>query len=165
MPAQLADTLAIVADVVDELRLAARKLRPLELDTLGLDAALRQACEEFDDLTKLTISYHGADPPTLPEAVSLAFYRLAQEALANIQAHAKATQVQVVLKSKDVMIKLQMKDNGRGLPISGEIDDPLDAPGLSLFGLMTRFQQLNGRVTIQSQRGQGTTITAVLPLG
>lgn len=164
MQAQLAEALTLTASLVDELRLTARSLRPLELDTLGLDAALRQVCEEFSDQAKFVVIYRGEDLPALPEAASLAFYRLTQEALANIQAHAGAAQVHVRLWLEGEVVKLEVSDAGRGFPASSEITDPLDAPGLSLFGLMIRFQQLNGRVTIQSKTGQGTTVTGEIPL-
>jgi signal transduction histidine kinase len=158
---QWAEMLDMIIELAGGLALTAKQLRPLELDTLGLHEVLQQACQE---LTELSVYYEGIELPRLPEAMTLCFYRLAQEALANVLRHAQATKVWVKLQADRGFISLTVKDDGIGFGQHSQIDHPVDAPGLGLFNLMVRFQQLNGRLTIHSIPGQGTVVTAVLPI-
>jgi two-component system NarL family sensor kinase len=167
LQADLQEALAQIIDLMDGMTGMARSLRPLELDTLGLNAALEQASEEFSRLSQISVQYEveGTDNlGLLPETAVLAFYRLAQEAFLNIIKHAQATQVHVSLQGDDRSITLTIADNGRGFAPAAENISLLDAPGLGLFGLMVRFQQLNGRVTLNTAVAKGTTVTAVLPI-
>lgn len=163
-PPPLADSLALVGDLVAEMTRMGRRLWPIELDTLGLNAALQQMGKEFTRLAPPAVHYQGTELPPLPEATALALFRLAQEALANVFKHAQATQVWVRLETDGRTAGLTIKDNGRGFGSGEDITSPLEAPGLGLFGLMICLQQLEGQVTINSILGQGTTVTAVIPL-
>jgi signal transduction histidine kinase len=161
----LADSLSLIANLVETLRVVAREAWPLELDTVGLNAALQQASEDFGRSNRMNVVYNGEDQLALPKARAMALYRFAQEALDNVYKHAEATKVRVTLCSDDRSVQLKIEDNGKGFLKDGDGDmiDPLKVPGLGLFGLMIHFQQLNGRIIIQSRREQGTIVTAELP--
>ena len=159
----LPDSLTMVADLAEDLVMTARKLWPLDLSSLGLNAVLQQVCEDFSQLVQIPIIYLGTELPDLPEATAIAFYRLIQAQLTNIREHAQATNVWVTLQVDGRSVGLTIKDNGRGFDDDGQVIDCANVPGLSLLGLMVRFRQLNGLLSIHSARGQGTTITAVLP--
>lgn len=161
--AELADTLSQIVNLAEELRSMARTLRPLELDTVGLRAALEQLCAEFADETRIAIIFDGTELPFLPETVTLAFYRLAQEALINACKHAQTTLVRMSLTFDETVITLEISDDGQGFSADGPIENPIDAPGPRLFGLMARFEQINGRLCIHTQPDQGTTLTAQVP--
>jgi two-component system NarL family sensor kinase len=161
----LSDSLTVIDDLIETVRVISAELWPIELDTVGLNVALQQASEQFSSLTQVEVVYAGEDNDALPEATAIALYRLAQELFDNIGKHAQAMKVQLTLSFNDRNVQLKIKDNGQGFANDGDdIIDPLKAPGLTLFGLMVYFQQLNGRITIQSQPGQGTIVTAILPL-
>ncbi|MDX1413357.1 MAG: ATP-binding protein [Candidatus Promineifilaceae bacterium] len=157
---QLGESITQITELVEETTAMARRLRPLELDALGLNAALQQTCEDFTHLTSITVSYKGVDLAFLSEKEAVALFRLAQEALVNILKHADASLVKITLQTQNGVVMLSIEDNGRGF--SG-IHDKTDPPGLSLLGLMLTFEQLHGEITIQSAVGEGTTITAALP--
>jgi two-component system NarL family sensor kinase len=159
----LANSLPLITDLVERLREMARELRPIELGTVGLDAALQQASEEFSSSTQIAVVYEGEEELTISEIKAAVLYRLAEEVFDNIRKHAQATKVRVTLGSDVRSVWLEIEDNGKGFLNGGQIIDAVEAPGLGLFGFMMYFQQLNGRITIQSQLKQGTNVTAVLP--
>lgn len=160
---QLAESLDLVAKLVEDMTMLARSLRPLELGTIGLDAALRQACEEFRSLTQIPVFFHGVELPSLPEAEALAFYRLTQQAFANILQHGQSAQVLVTLQRDEHTAILSIHDDGGSIASPAQLSDLLQTSNLQLFGLMRTIQHLNGTLTVKSADDQGTTITAVLP--
>lgn len=91
----------------------------------------------------------------LPPALETVFALVVREAVTNIQRHAKATQVRVELSSEAGEAALRIEDDGRG----GAIE-----PGNGLSGMRERLRTLGGRLDIQSTRGRGTILHAVLPL-
>lgn len=153
---QLTEPLSMIADLVDGLTGLARQLRPLELETVGLNEAIQLASEDFAQKTKITVNFSGEPLLAVPEAVATAFYRLAQEALETIDRQAQATNVWIMLQCVGTAVHLTIKDNGQGL-------EPEAEPGLGLLGLMVYFQQLNGRITTHSEKERGTTVTGVWP--
>lgn len=160
----LADALASIVDLVDDVTKMSRRLHPLELDIVGLDSTLQQASEEFGKLAAVMVHYQSADLPPLSATDRLAFYRCLQEAFANIVKHAQATEVGVRLEADQTAVRLTIQDNGQGFALAEEITTLQDAPGLGLLALMVRFKRLNGRLAIQSVVGEGTHVTAVLPV-
>ena len=163
MHTQVGELLTPIKDLMENMIMEARRLRPLELDTVGLNAALQQASKEFSQLMQIPVQYKGAEVSFLPEAVTMAFYRLGQEAFANILKYAQPTQGQVSLQSDGRTVTLTITDNGQGLSHLTNIATPIAAPGLTLFSLMVYLQALDGHVTIQSVPGKGATVTAVWP--
>ncbi len=161
--ATLNDSLKLVETLVDNLRALARGLRPIELNTIGLAAALQQASEEFRGATQIEVVYEDEEGVVLPERETTFLFRLSEEVFDNIRKHAEATKVRVKLHSNAQSVWLEIEDNGKGFLSDGDITDPLNAPGLGLLALMIYAQQLNGRILIRSQLGQGTSVTAVLP--
>ena len=90
-------------------------------------------------------------------------YRILQEALTNIAKHAKASQVEVTLKKQRGKLILMVKDNGAGFNaeiLSGAASDTC----LGIHGMHERVALLSGHFFIDSAEGQGTGITAEIPL-
>jgi signal transduction histidine kinase len=88
-------------------------------------------------------------------------FRICQEALTNVARHAHATDVDVSLEVRDGTLRLQVKDNGRGLP-----EEKLLAPqSLGLLGMRERAELFGGHVSIVGQCNLGTTVTMALPYG
>src|SRR5205085_8942474 len=92
----------------------------------------------------------------LPEPIEVAAYYVASEALANAAKHAKASRVEVSLASRNGSLLLSIRDDGVGGA------DP--ARGSGLVGLTDRVEALGGSIHVQSRPGDGTQITAELPL-
>lgn len=159
----LATALPILADLMSTLSNAARQLRPLELDSLGLNQALELAVEAVNGVDNPLITYEGHNIPELPAEVATAFYRLAEEAIKSVCQHNQRAEMFLQLKADEQCVYLTIQDNGNGLTNQIESDDLFSEPGLHLLGLMVRFQQLNGRITLENQAGLGNVITAVWP--
>lgn len=134
-------------------------LRPSSLSNLGLPAALEILTQEFRANTQLPVDI-SVDEVTLNEGQQLGVYRLVQEALTNIAKHARATQVQVLVKNYMNHIEVVVSDDGVGFD-AGKSKHA--SHGLS--GMRQRMHALKGRLELNSAPGQGTTIKAILPLG
>lgn len=139
----------------------------LRMDTdRDLLAALRQTAERFTDTTEIAVEVAGCldDAPCLPPQAELQLLRIAQEGLTNVRKHAHATRVTIRLASDPGthQLVLTVQDDGVGF-------DPDHVPrvGRQHFGLLVmreRVESLGGRLAIRSNVGNGTIITATLPL-
>jgi len=148
-----------VREALSELRSTVATLRtPVEAD-LRLPSSLRRLAAYFEEVTSLTI--HQVLPeetPDLPGAHRLALFRAAQELLTNVQRHAEASQVWLVLNVSDDAVKLLVSDDGRGLSVSAE------QAGFGLRGLRERAAQLGGELHLEPRRGGGTQVSFRVPL-
>ena len=160
---QLDDAGDLTTQTLDRLRFISYDLRPPELDTLGLDAALEDFCEEFAHRTRLTIDCSIDPLPTLPDAIRISFYRFLQEALTNAVKHGKANKMKVKLSYNGKKIFLTVTDNGQGFLTSTTVDASNESLGLGLLGMKERFEQLDGSLQIESTAGEGATLTATVP--
>jgi signal transduction histidine kinase len=100
-----------------------------------------------------------ADRNPVPEQVGLTVYRIAEEALANVLKHAKASKVTVRLdRPREGWVRLTVRDDGQGF-------DPATAPrGLGLATMQDYAENVKGECAVHSAPGTGTEVTAVLPL-
>lgn len=156
---EIVDEVVATADqTVAKLRDLSMLLRPPQLDTLGLEAAVRWQAQTL---------FRGAQPalelaftalPRRPEpAVELACFRIVQEALTNVLRYADASRVGVALAADGEMLTLAVSDNGCGF-------SPGAASGLGLVIMRERAQLLGGRFQIETAPGAGTTVRAQLPM-
>ncbi len=136
-------------------------LRPTLLDNLGLAAALdwlvKGACERAG--LQCTLNLDEGDGP-LPPEVSIAIYRIVQEAMTNVVKYAKAKRVTVDLVRSAGRIALHFRDDGIGLPPSA----PASRLSHGIAGIRQRVRALNGEFRIEGSPGAGTTIEVHLPL-
>jgi signal transduction histidine kinase len=148
-----------VREALSELRNTVATLRtPVEAD-LQLGSSLGRLINYYEQATGLTI--HRVLPgemPDLPDTHRLALYRAAQESLTNIQKHAGAEQVWLVLTVHDDVVNLLVSDDGKGLSHSG------DQGGFGLRGLRERADQLGGEMHLEPRSGGGTQLSFRLPI-
>jgi signal transduction histidine kinase len=150
----------LLGETINRIRRLAYTLRPPELDTLGLSAALQRLCQDFRQYYKnIEIAYQGEEIPTLPESISISFYRCLQEALTNVAKHAEATNVKVEFSQNGKEIHLEVQDNGNGHAASSS----QSLGGLGLLGMRERFERIDGKLTVVSDRESGTRLTATVP--
>lgn len=154
--------IAHLADAIGEVRRISRDLRPGILDDLGLGPALQALTKEFGERTSIdteleTVVFRNR----LDQEAKIALYRIAQEALTNIERHAGASTVSVKVFGHKNGATLRIADNGRG--IAGPQGARPADPGLGLRNMQERMEQLDGTLRVLSTRG-GTVIEAQVPL-
>lgn len=153
-----------LAEAIGEVRRISHDLRPAALDDLGLGPALQALTERFGSRTGIsaqikTVVFRNR----LDNEAKIALYRIAQEALTNIERHAGATEVTIDLFGHRSGATMRIQDNGRGLPPVAARTSTAPASGLGLRNMDERIEQLNGTLRIQSSE-EGTLIEANVPL-
>jgi signal transduction histidine kinase len=143
---------------LQETRLLIFELRPPILESQGLAVALRARLDAVEARGGLAIRLDLQEVRDLDPQLEMALYRIAQEALNNIAKHAQATELDLRLVQNTNSITLNIADNGAGF-------DPAAVPAgrVGLRGMAERVEQINGRLTIDSIPGQGTTINVEVP--
>ncbi len=136
------------------------RLRPDVLDRLGLAAAAEWAVGDFEARAGIpcTIDVRGCDRDVDPD-VATAFFRVLQEALANVIRHAEADSVQVRLDMSGDPLRMEVEDDGRGAA-RNELDRP-DA--LGVLGMRERAAALAGRLAIRAAEDGGTLVCVEIP--
>ena len=143
---------------VNEVRDLALLLRPSMLDDFGLVPALKWHARETAKRTGLQIAVSAdEDADNLPEDHQTCVYRLVQEALNNAAQHGNARSVEVTVKRENRRVLFAVRDDGVGF-------DPLLVRGMGLLGMEERVRRLGGSLHIDSQLGQGTLVSAELPV-
>jgi signal transduction histidine kinase len=148
---------------MERIRSLAQGLRPPELDVVGLNPTLEDYCHDFAERTRLSIDYAGTELPALPDAVTICFYRVLQEALTNVAKHAHASHAWVTLRCDVDTLSLSVTDDGQGFDVSTEVSVSRQPRGMGLLGMRERLELLGGRLEIKSQPGQGTRLVACAP--
>ncbi len=139
-----------------------RALRPAHLDELGLDAALRYMLEQEYKPRGMNaqIKIDGT-PRRLEPFAETVLFRIAQEALTNIQRHAQAGTATVVLTYNTDSVGLRVSDDGRGFDPAQDFVPP---HGWGLAGIKERAESLGGRLRVDSSPGKGTVVEVVIPV-
>jgi len=139
----------------------AHTLHSQKLEYLGLVASVRGFCREFGHEHKVEIGFRGQDlQRAFAPDVSLALYRVVQEALHNSAKHSGARQFEVDLFEESDAIHLLVRDWGQGF----DPETALNNGGLGLASMRERLKLVKGELSIESQRNGGTTIHARVPV-
>jgi signal transduction histidine kinase len=142
-----------------ETRRALQALRSSPLEDMGLALAIRQEAETVAERSGWALDLHIAEPANgLPASVEQCIYRVAQEALANASHHAQAKHVKVSLVCQDGALRLTVFDDGMGF--DSEKVDP--EHHLGIRGMRERAEMVSGRLEIEGEPGQGTTVRLIV---
>jgi signal transduction histidine kinase len=148
----------IVESTVREVRNITLLLRPSMLDDLGLLPALEWQAREVSRQNGLIVNVAASGvPDNLPDEYKTCIYRVTQEALHNIARHAGAATVRVLAQCDANRLMLSIQDDGRGFDVAR-------TRGLGLLGMQERVEHLGGTLQVTSEPGNGTLVSAVLPL-
>ncbi len=156
------ESIRVMADtILDGVRRFSRDLRPSILDDLGLMPALDWLTTDLTRQSGIQAELKVVNEPRrLPPETELVLFRIIQEALSNVRKHANASQVEVVVEFDEGQVKVRIRDNGRGFdPQKVVMGDLVSTGKLGLIGMNERAQLLGGKATVESQPGQGTTVT------
>jgi PAS domain S-box-containing protein len=153
----------LIDKALTEVRSISRNLRPSELDDLGLVAALRSLVGEFRERTGINARFSHeppARPPQIPKEVELTIYRIAQEALNNVEKHSKAARVVLSLNcARDSHVLLVVRDDGKGF-----VPEKRIGTGWGLQNITERAGLLKGVVKVESASRKGAKVSVRIPL-
>ena len=146
-----------VCALSDQVRAISHDLHPAILDDLGLKAALRNLVQDFARIRNLVVRLKFDDlRRQVPLPITMALYRIVQEALQNIAKHAPDSRTNILVEPTSEGLRLLVKDDGPGFDLTG-------SQGLGIISMQERARQVGGKWEIQSRPGHGTRITVVVP--
>ncbi|MCQ4295755.1 histidine kinase [Pseudomonas stutzeri] len=161
--ARLIDQLTEAADeTLTKVRSLSLALHPLQLETLGLAAAVHWHLSRFLEAaqTRWTLKVDG-ETVALPANVSLVAFRIVQEAVNNVARHAGDCSVRVLICRTPEALRVEVIDDGKGFDIKTAC---ARAQSLGLTSMQERAAALGGELNIASLSGVGTQVTASLPI-
>jgi len=138
-----------------------RHLHPSHVEIAGLVSAISGFCVEYSRQNAFEIDFaYSRIPDSLPQAMKLCLYRVAQEAVHNAQKHSGCRRVRVELIGAPGLVRLCITDSGKGF----ESANGRNGEGLGLVSMTERVKGLGGELRVQSRPGKGTVIEASIPL-
>ncbi len=157
---QLDSLVKIASEITSDVHNVSRRLHPSQVELLGLVRALSNFCQDFGSRNSMDVRFVHPDLLSKPaHDVALCLFRVAQEAVRNVQKHSGSRQALVELNEMDCTLHLRVSDMGSGF-------DPasLDtSPGIGLLSMEERLRSMGGELTVQSSPGTGTTVEASIP--
>ncbi|MFD0414446.1 sensor histidine kinase [Streptomyces sp. NPDC127108] len=147
-----------------EARRSVHNLAPVALEHDSLSKALGKTVTEWGDRTGVRADFTvtGTDGP-LHEEIEATLLRIVEEALSNAARHAAATRVGVTLSYMAGEVTLDIRDDGRGFdPLAGTARTRTG--GFGLTGMRARAERIAGTLTVESEPGGGTAVSARVPL-
>ncbi|HVJ36583.1 MAG TPA: sensor histidine kinase, partial [Stenotrophomonas sp.] len=145
--------------VCNDIRNLSHGLHPAMLRFTGLASALLGFCQNHAQRSTLRIQCEVAPPEGLDDANELSLFRIVQEAVNNVERHAHAHEVWVLLRCDDQECVLSIADDGIGLPRR----QAGAASGLGLISMGERARLLGGQLVVESRRGGGTHVEVRFP--
>lgn len=154
----------VVRGSLKDIRKVIFDLRPMALDDLGLVPALKRYLSDLKEQRGLSVelTVQGLDR-RMPSAVEVAGFRIVQEALNNVQKHAKAARAEVRIEFAKDALGITVTDDGRGFAVADALTERGEHYGL--LSMRERVELLEGTCEIESAPGRGATIKVRLPLG
>jgi signal transduction histidine kinase len=136
------------------------QLRAAPLENSGLIESLKKQCDALGFRTGAKVEFTLGELPaaeTFAPGEHEAIQRVAQEALANVARHARASKVRVSLASVDGQVRLTIQDDGAGFDPNGQ------ARGQGIGNMRARAEEFGGRLELTSQAGSGTSVVFSIP--
>lgn len=154
---------AIVRRLDTDIDFLAWELRPVALDELGLETALKNYVKQWSDHFEVPADFHsrGIAEERFDPEVESNLYRIAQEALNNCAKHAKCKEAYIILERRGNDVVLIIEDNGVGFDPSSEKGDTMD---MGLVTMRERAMLIGGTFEIESKPDEGTTVFIRVPV-
>jgi len=150
---------------IEEARQVVFNLRPLHFDRMELLPAIRNYLKTYSIQYQIGTDFKvRGDEHRIPPRVKMFLFRIIQEALSNVQRHAKATRIGVDLTIGPSDLRTTLSDNGRGFDLEAVSSHPEKWASFGLKGIMERARLLGGTAIIDTKPGQGTKIVLRVPL-
>ncbi|GGN93272.1 sensor histidine kinase [Saccharibacillus kuerlensis] len=161
---EVADLKKQVRFSLEEIRKVIFNLRPMALDDLGLIPTLRKYTRDYEDKNRIrTVFETRGKEYRLSSAMEAAVFRLIQEALTNAAKHGEPTHVVVEIAYQTQLVKISIRDNGRGFNTDILEQKANQHTHFGLIGMRERVELLEGRMEIESAENKGTKIVIHIP--
>jgi PAS domain S-box-containing protein len=152
---------ATAGEALQKVRNLAMTLRPAQLDTQGLKAAIGEHLHKFLGGHAIEYVLLGEELQPRPQPlVEMALFRIFQEGLTNIIRHSRASHIEIEIEATPQGLRLHIVDDGCGFDVATELSAGVS---LGLHTMTERAEQLGGTLTIHAVPGVGTEITAIIP--
>ena len=148
----LREGLAQMRRVMADVRAISHGLRPLILSDLGLESAIKKIASEFSERNNIPVLVKISPRLSPSDPMGAEIFRLVQEALANIEAHAHASFVWIDLTPSHKGLSLQIKDNGIGFNVKSATAGVRSGHGLT--NMRERVEMLGGSFSLTSKPGE-----------
>ncbi len=159
------EMLAYIRSVIENVRRLSKDLSPSILEDIGLSAAIQRL---IDDFMKYCTIGADIDIEEIDDFFSseqqIIIYRIFQEILTNIEKHAEANRVSVIIKNVGGSIFFTVKDNGKGFKTERRSGKYSSSKGIGLAAMQERARMLDSSFNIMSREGMGTEITFSVPI-
>jgi len=165
--ATLDDLRGLAEGSLADLRQLVTDLRPAQLDDLGLVATLHWLADQMNRRFRLGVDVQvEGKRRRLPGEIETVLFRVTQEALSNIARHAGVDEAQVKLVFLPEAVRVEIVDRGMGFDVKHKLDSTLDeGPGAwGVIGMQERALAVGGRFQVISEPGQGTLVSAIIPV-
>lgn len=157
---RISSVLKLIDGTIQTVREISSELRPAILD-LGVVPAIEWQAQEFQKRTGIACTFLSQiEQIDMDRDHSTAMFRILQETLTNVARHADASAVEIKLETSDSALRLQVKDNGKGIRES----EMSGRKSLGLLGMRERASIVGGKVEIEGSPNQGTTVSVLIPL-
>lgn len=162
---RLDDLQPLLSATIAGIRRQIHDLRPLYLEDLGFVPAIEMLVKQTAERQRLESDFHVTGEPQrrLLAAAEISAYRIVQETLNNVIAHAGASQVQVAMTFDTEGVTVTITDDGCGFDVPTHTHNLASQGHYGLLSMRERAQLCGGHVSITSKVGQGTTVSAWLP--
>ncbi|HTZ47068.1 MAG TPA: PAS domain S-box protein [Verrucomicrobiae bacterium] len=158
---QLEALVKAASEITTDVHNVSRRLHPSQVELLGLSAALSNFCKDFAAHNGVEVVFVNASlSQKPPQDGALCLFRVAQEAIRNVQKHSGARKAIVQLDEIGGSMRLRVSDQGRGF----DPEAPDFSQGLGLLSMQERLHSLGGELFVHSRCGGGTCIEACIPL-
>ena len=158
---QLEALVKAASEITSDVHNVSRRLHPSQVELLGLSAALSNFCKEFAARNGMEIAFVNSCPRLKPpQDAALCLFRVAQEAVRNVQKHSGTERALVQLDEVAGSMRLRVSDQGTGFAA----DSADFVQGLGLLSMQERLHSLGGELFVHSRPGGGTCIEACIPL-
>jgi two-component system NarL family sensor kinase len=159
---KISSAIDLTSKSIKELRQLGKLLQGDQLIVMGLSEAVKQEINWIEKAGNYQVTYIQENelPAACNSQKDLILFRILQEIFNNIIKHSKATQIIIKLGYRDLLVELQVTDNGAGF---NEDEVTLGNKGSGLFNIQKRAQIVGGEVIISSKTGGGTFIDVYIP--
>ena len=161
----LSDAKAQLKVAIEESRQVIFNLRPLYFESMDLVPALKTFLKSYETQSHIRTEFAcSGDESVLSPKAKIFLFRIVQEALSNVQKHARADRVMITLTVADGHIKGVIEDNGVGFDVEAVSQDPTKWQSFGLKGILERARFVGGTARVESRKGEGARVLVDIPI-